>query len=214
MAILKIRDENGEVYEIAALRGPQGPKGEDAYAKVKEYGYEGSEEDFYLAMSRHGEMPDKTLTKEGRAADAAVVGKKLEEHAGALEEQAAATEQRIAAANAALEAHTSDTDAHVTQEERERWNGAATTFWRIVDVDTNWEVGGIADFGQIVYVDGLRKDDTPEVFAVTDESPDITALNEKCLASVYHAESRDGALRLCSSEAIDEPFQIFVKVVR
>lgn len=196
MAILKIRDENGEVYEIAALRGPQGLKGEDAYAKVREYGYEGSEEEFYLAMSQNGAVPDKTLTKEGRAADAAVVGKKLEAHAGALEE------------------HTSDTDAHVTQEERERWNGAATTFWRIVDVGTNWEMGDIADFVQIVYVDGLREDDTPEVFAVTDESPDMTAQNEECLASVYHAESMDGALRLCSSEAIGDPFQIFVKVVR
>lgn len=78
MALLKIKDENGKVYEIVALRGPQGLKGEDAYAKVKEYGYEGSEEEFYLAMSRNGEMPDQTLTKPGVAADAAATGERFE----------------------------------------------------------------------------------------------------------------------------------------
>lgn len=78
MPILKIKDENGKVYEILALRGPQGLKGEDAYAKVVEYGYEGTEEEFYLAMSKNGKAPDKTLTRFGEAADAGVVGEEIQ----------------------------------------------------------------------------------------------------------------------------------------
>lgn len=56
MAILKFRDENGSVQEILALRGPRGERGIDAYAKAVEYGYEGTEEEFYIAMGRNGHM--------------------------------------------------------------------------------------------------------------------------------------------------------------
>lgn len=79
MAILRLRDESGKVYEVIALRGPRGLKGEDAYAKVVEYGYEGDEEEFYLAMSRNGKAPDKTLTKSGECADSKATGDKLME---------------------------------------------------------------------------------------------------------------------------------------
>ena len=56
MAILRIRDENGNVQEIVALRGPKGERGIDAYAKAKEYGYGGTEEQFYLAMGQNGSI--------------------------------------------------------------------------------------------------------------------------------------------------------------
>lgn len=79
MAILKFKDENGNVQEILALRGAKGERGVDAYEKVREYGYEGTEEEFYLAMSQHGTVPDTTLTKAGVAADAAVVGTEIAE---------------------------------------------------------------------------------------------------------------------------------------
>jgi hypothetical protein len=49
MSILRIRDENGNVQEVLALRGP---KGEDAYAKAVENGFEGTEEAFYLSLAQ------------------------------------------------------------------------------------------------------------------------------------------------------------------
>ena len=54
MPILKIKDKNGNVVEIPAMRGPRGERGIDAYAKAKEYGYTGTEEEFYLAMGQNG----------------------------------------------------------------------------------------------------------------------------------------------------------------
>ena len=56
MSILKFRDEYGNVQEILALRGPQGEHGIDAFAKAKEYGYGGTEEQFYLAMGQNGSI--------------------------------------------------------------------------------------------------------------------------------------------------------------
>lgn len=78
MAILKFKDENGNVQEILALRGPKGERGVDAYEKVREYGYDGTEEEFYLAMGQNGTVPDTTLTKDGVAADAHAVGLRLD----------------------------------------------------------------------------------------------------------------------------------------
>lgn len=56
MAILKFRDESGNVQEILAIRGPKGERGIDAYAKAVEYGYGGTEEQFYLAMGQNGSI--------------------------------------------------------------------------------------------------------------------------------------------------------------
>ena len=64
MAILKIRDENGNVYEVLALRGEKGDRGVDAYEKAVEYGYEGTEAEFYRAMGQNGTPPSTDYTVE------------------------------------------------------------------------------------------------------------------------------------------------------
>lgn len=49
MAILKIRDNDGKITEIPALKGPQGPQGapgKSAYEYAKDGGYTGTEEEF------------------------------------------------------------------------------------------------------------------------------------------------------------------------
>lgn len=46
MAILKLRDENGNVIEVTVLRGPKGDPGKDAYQLAVDNGYEGTLEEW------------------------------------------------------------------------------------------------------------------------------------------------------------------------
>lgn len=46
MAILKLRDENGNVVEVPALRGPQGVPGKDAFEVAVDMGYTGTLEEW------------------------------------------------------------------------------------------------------------------------------------------------------------------------
>lgn len=193
MAILKIRDENGEVYEIAALRGPQGLKGEDAYAKVVEYGYEGSEEEFYLAMSQNGAVPDKTLTKEGHAADAAVVGRGL------------------ALADVALEEHTTNALTHITQAERERWNGAARANTYYATINGDWEHTDDGYFYMDVPVDGIRAGDVVFMDIATGDDNEKNDGYDAEIASVFRFVVSDNSIRVWSRDRIGQlPIRLVV----
>lgn len=51
MAILKIRDNNGNITEIPAIKGDTGATGKSAYAYAKDGGYTGTEEEFEKAIA-------------------------------------------------------------------------------------------------------------------------------------------------------------------
>lgn len=54
MAVLKIRDENGNVHEIVALRGEQGENGEKGDSGAPEIRYPDSGDDTYIYDSMDG----------------------------------------------------------------------------------------------------------------------------------------------------------------
>lgn len=187
MPILKIKDENGKVYEILALRGPRGLKGEDAYAKVVEYGYEGDEEEFYLAMSKNGKAPDKTLSIEGEAADAMVVGEEI---------QAARSYAEEVACDAAMgKAETKTFDVWVSGEE---WaDDGDPMYWQYIEG-----------------VDGIRATDNPIPSVAFGDDRAGNLEYAECFGKVVRIEPRNNAVMVWAKEVIHTSFPLRLQVIR
>ena len=97
MAILKIRDEYGQVQEILAIRGE---KGEDAYAKAKEFGYTGTEDEFYLSMVQASESVNHASKHATGGADPltpAMIGAATADHTHTAADVGAATTETYTA---------------------------------------------------------------------------------------------------------------------
>lgn len=74
MAVLRVRDKNGNVTEIPAIRGKDG---KSAYQSAVEGGYSGTEADFYAALAAAHEHTNKsTLDKFGETDVALTFGGK------------------------------------------------------------------------------------------------------------------------------------------
>lgn len=56
MAILKVKDADGNIYDIPAIRGERGKDGKSAYEYAQEGGYTGTEEDFMKDLASIGEV--------------------------------------------------------------------------------------------------------------------------------------------------------------
>lgn len=185
MPILKIKDENGKVYEILALRGPRGLKGEDAYAKVVEYGYEGDEEEFYLAMSKNGKAPDKTLSTPGEAADAGATGSEIESLYGRISEV-----DMMAQGKAEIE-----------------------HFEVLVEFDA-WVQEDDGIFSQTIAsdTDGIRRGDHLIYEVVLNGDDDLAYI--KCLGKVLFVQALNDSIKVWATEAIDTMFTLRLLAIR
>ena len=187
MPILKIKDENGKVYEILALRGPQGLKGEDAYAKVVEYGYEGTEEEFYLAMSKNGKAPDKTLTRFGEAADAGVVGEEIQMARSYAEE---------VACDAAM--GRAEAEWFEVQVETGNWTGEGDLWYQDIESD----VGGIRA-GDIIF---------PGLVLGTDPVENMECVKE--YGKLLHIQAHNDAVTVWAKEPLGIDLTLRLQVIR
>lgn len=204
MAILKFRDENGNVQEIVALRGPRGERGIDAYAKAVECGYEGTEEEFYHAMGQNGTMPDTTLSKEGVAADAKTVGDKIDEAIRRSDDEICRVESKVDIAQAdARDAYNIANRALLDAHDAQGTADAATSFYTTAEIPAGtWmnmdgyfcaEVFSAANnnhsFKAPVFVD-----------VVTDVSVSTSKQIESAWANVYFIEYSGYDLHLYASK--------------
>lgn len=209
MAILKIRDENGKVYEVLALRGEKGDRGVDAYAKVVEYGYEGDEEEFYLAMSRNGQAPDKTLTISGACADAKATGDAIAAFDLAplelrIQEVSASVQDLQSIANIAL---------NIAQSAQAEAVSKAATETYIVTVTPSWIADG-RYYIQDIDVPGMLATDNPIPGVAYGEDDYANELYDECFDKVSRIITSDGSIRVRAKEAISTAFPIQLKVVR
>lgn len=198
MAILKIRDENGNVYEVLALRGEKGDRGVDAYEKAVEYGYEGTEAEFYRAMGQNGTPPDKTLSVSGVSADAKATGDALQD-----------VRDHVDAVGAEAKNDVYSLDERVS----DQLSLKATTKTYSAYVTTDWTADGNFYF-QEIRVPGISDADNPIPGVAYGYDNDMNVVYDECFGKVLHITTFDNKVRVWATKAIDTAFPLMLKVVR
>lgn len=201
MSILRIKDKDGNIYEVLAIRGEKGERGDrgiDAYAKAVEYGYKGTEAEFYRAMGQNGTPPDETLSISGASADAKATGNAIQgvrDHVDAVSEEI-------------------KNDVFLLGEGlSQAYSSMATTATYIVNVTNDWTADG-KFYYQDIEVPTIRETDNPIPGVAYGEDNNLNVVYDECFGKVLHITTLHNKVRVWAEEAIDTAFPLVLKVVR
>ena len=108
-----------------------------------------------------------------------------------------------------------ETHRFVTDEQISNWDNKATHQMIYAIIGTTW-VGDAAPYTQIVNISGINQNDSPLVDVKLDDAMgyDDSMAYLNLFSNIYRITTHDGYITVYSSEAIETPVPIMMKVIR